>query len=207
MKQVSRLLCLLVLPVLLVVLTGIACDQNKAPDRAWDRGAFQEMPENSKSYSMPAGIAIDSMYGELDSILDESDMPLRMQVSNSNSSNTEVTFPAGLVFRPSNAEYQYMMLMKDFTFTANAGVTAGIVVPTYGCNMDSLDAPDDESYYDIGWQEYDKEIQELLDLLANKTISGEDAKELVQQALDEITGPDYPDGLTDDTKSALQALP
>jgi hypothetical protein len=207
MKQVYRLLSLLVLPAALVVLTGVACDQGSAPPRAWERGAFQEMPENSKSYSLPAGIAIDSMYGEADSTILNSDEPLRLQVSNSNSGSTEVTFPAGLVFSPSNADYQYMMLLKDFSFTAQAGVTAGILVPTYGCNEDSLDAPDDESFYNIGWLENDKETKDLFDLVANKTINSDEAIELLHTALDEITGPDFPDGLTDSTKTKLQALP
>jgi len=165
------------------------------------------MPENSKSYSLPAGIAIDSMYGEADSTILNSDEPLRLQVSNSNSGSTEVTFPAGLVFSPSNADYQYMMLLKDFSFTAQAGVTAGILVPTYGCNEDSLDAPDDESFYNIGWLENDKETKDLFDLVANKTINSDEAIELLHTALDEITGPDFPDGLTDSTKTKLQALP
>jgi hypothetical protein len=206
MKQVFRLLSLLVLPVAFVVLLGIACDGKTAPDRAWDRGAFQRMDQNAENYSLPAGITIDSMYGS-DSTIAESQKPLRMQVSNSNSGNTEVKFPAGLVFSSSNADYEYMMLVKDFTFTANAGVTAGILVPTYGCNEDSLDAPDDESFYDIGWRENDKETKALFDLVATKTIDTDDKVELLQQALDEITGPDFPDGLTDSTKSALQALP
>jgi hypothetical protein len=207
MKLVSRLLSLLVLPAAFLVLTGTACDQKSAPDRAWERGAFQEMPENSQSYSLPAGITIDSMYGEPDSTILNSDEPLRLQVSNSNSGSTEVTFEAGLVFSPSNADYQYMMLLKDFSFTAQAGVTSGILVPTYGCNEDSLDTPDDESFYNIGWRENDKETKELFDLVANKTINSDEAIELLHQALDEITGPDYPDGLTDSTKTQLQALP
>jgi hypothetical protein len=206
MKQVYRLLSLLVLPVVFVVLTGIACDGKTAPDRQWDRGAFQRMDQNAANWSLPAGITIDSMVGA-DTTLVDADKPLQMRVSNSNSSSTVVKFPAGLVFSPSIADFEYMMLLKDFTFTANVGVTAGILVPTYGCNEDSLDAPDDESFYDIGWRENDKETKELFDLVANKTINSDDAVELLQQALDEITGPDYPDGLTDSTKTALQALP
>ena len=206
MKQVFRLLSLLVLTVTLVVLTGTACDQKSTPERAWERGAFQRMDENAEDYSLPAGITIDSLYGELDSVIPEAELPLRMQVSNGNSGNTEVKFPAGLVFQSSDPTYEYMMLLKDFKFTANPGVTDSIVVPTYGCNEDSLDQPDDGSLYDIGWRENDKEIQELLDLVANKTVSGDDATELLQEALNEITGPEET-GLQDSTRTKLQNLP
>ena len=206
MKQVSRLLSLLVLPAAFVVLVGTACDQKSVPDRAWDRGAFQRMDQNAENYSLPAGITIDSMYGA-DTTLPDAEKPLQLQVSNSNSSNTEVKLPAGLVFSSANAEYEYMMLLKEFSFSATVGVTSGILVPTYGCNEDSLEPPDAESFYDIGWRENDKETKELFDLVANKTIDSDEKIELLQQALDEITGPDYPDGLTDSTKTALQALP
>jgi hypothetical protein len=206
MKQVYRLLSLFVLPVAFVVLAGIACDQKTAPDKFWEPGAFQRMDQNAENYSLPAGITIDSMYGEPDSTILDADLPLRLQVSNSNSGSTEVKFPAGLVFSPSIADYQFMMLLKDFSFTAQAGVTSGILVPTYGCNEDELDPPDDESFYDIGWRENDKETKELFDLLANKTISGEAAIELCTQALYEICG-EGETGLTDSTKTQLQALP
>jgi hypothetical protein len=203
MKQVSRLLSLLVLPAALVVLTGIACDSGSAPDRAWERGAFQPVTENIKSYSLPAGITIDSCYGFGDYI-PESEVPLYMVVSNSNSGNTSVTFKAGLVFDPSNVEYQYMMLLKDFTFTANPGVTDSILVPTYSCNED-LSEPDDESYYTtIAGIEWDKETEELLDLVANKALNTDDAVGLAQDALFEITDDE---GLTDATRTALKALP
>jgi hypothetical protein len=202
MKQVSRLLSLLVLPAAFLVLTGIACDSNNIPDRVWERGAFQPVSENQKSYSVPADITIDSLYG-FDDYTSESDAPLYMVVSNSKTSDVQVTFPAGLVFDPGNADYKYMMILKDFTFTAKAGVTDSILVPTYGCN-DDLDDPDDASFYTIAGQEWDKEIQELLDLVANKALNTDDAVTLAQDALAEITDDA---GLTDATRTALKALP
>jgi hypothetical protein len=202
MKQVSRLLSLFVLTAALVVLTGGKCSK-PAPDRAWDRGAFQPVSANQQSYSLPAGITIDSMYGSLDSTIPESDIPLYMVVSNTNSGNTQVTFPAGLVFDPGNVDYQYTMLLKDFTFTANAGVTSGIYVPTYCCNED-LSLPDDESFYGIAGREWDKETQELLDIVAGKALNTDDAISLAQDALFEITDES---GLSDSTKTQLKALP
>jgi hypothetical protein len=204
MKQVFRLLSLLVLPAAFVLLTGTACDQKSVPARAWDYGAFQRMDQNAENYSLPAGITIDSMYGELDSTIPDAELPLRLQVSNTNSASTVVKFPAGLVFSPSSGDFEYMMLLKEFSFTAQAGVTAGILVPTYGCNEDSLDQPSDESFYDIGWRENDKEIQELLDLVASKALNTDDAVTLAQDALIEIT---MDSGRVATTRDSLKLLP
>lgn len=203
MKHASRLLSLLVLAAALVLLTEGSCDSGSAPERAWEREAFQPMTENLKSYSLPGNISIDSCYGYDDAIA-ESDMPLYMVVSNTGSSDVQVTFPAGLLFDPGNAEYAYMMLLKDFTFTAKVGVTDSILVPTYTCNVDLSD-PDDESFYtNIPGREWDREIQELLDLVADKALDNDDAVTLAQEALTEITDDE---GLTDDTRTALKALP
>ena len=164
------------------------------------------MSENIQSYSLPSGVSIDSMYGYDDEI-PESATPLWLVVSNSNSGDVNVKFPAGLVFSPSiPADYQYMMVLKDFSFTASGGGASTAIIPTYGCNED-LDFPDDDSHYDIAGREWDRETQELLDIVAPKALNTDEAVELAQEALDEITGPDFPDGLTDSTKTALQALP
>jgi hypothetical protein len=210
MKLVSRLLSLLVLPVAFVILMGSACDGGtNAPPIAWARGAFQPMAENTKSYALPAGVSEDSLFGyedDTDSL--GSDTPLYLVVSNSNSTDTKVTFPAGLLFNPVNtADFEYMMLVKEFSFTAKGGGTTIALVPSYGCNSDSLDAPAVDAFYSIGDKEWDKETQELFNLIAGKTIQGDSAKELVQDALDEITGPDFPDGLTEATRTLLKALP
>jgi hypothetical protein len=203
MKLVSRLLSLLVLTAAFVVLTGTACDQKSTPDRAWERGAFQPVDANIKSYSLPAGIAIDNCYG-YDDYVPKSNLPLFMVVSNSTTTDVTVTFPAGLVFDPSNAEYQYMMLLQDFTFTAKVGVTDSILVPTYCCN-EELGEPDDESFYlTISGQEWDKETEELFNLVANKKLDTDDALDVAVDALFEITDGA---GLTDSTRTALNALP
>ncbi len=203
MKHASLLLCLLVLTAAFVVLTGSACKKSGPPERAWEYGAYQPMNENMKSYSLPAGISIDSCYG-YDDYIPESDLPLYMVVSNSKTSDITVTFPAGLVFDPGNVEYQYMMLLKDFSFTAKVGVTDSILVPTY-CANDDLSQPDDESnYLTIPGREWDREIQELLDLVANKALNTDDATTLAQDALTEICDDS---GLTAETRAALQNLP
>jgi len=203
MKHASRLLSLLVLPLAFALLTVSSCGEKGAPPRAWEYGAYQPMNENMKSYSLPAGISIDSCYG-YDDYIPEAELPLYMVVSNSKTSDITVTFPAGLVFDPGNAEYQYMMLLKDFSFTAKVGVTDSILVPTY-CNNEDLSQPDDESnYLTIPGREWDKEIQELLDLVANKALNTDDATTLAQDALTEICDDS---GLTDGTRTALKALP
>jgi hypothetical protein len=209
MKLVSRPFSLLVLTAALVVLTGIACDGASAPARVWERGAFQPMAENTQSYALPAGVSQDSLFGyeeETDSL--GSDTPLYLVVSNSNTSDTKVTFPAGLLFDPVNTlDFEYMMLVKEFSFTAKGGGTTTAILPSYGCNSDSLDSPAADAFYSIGAKEWDKETQELFNLIAGKTIQGDSAKELVQDALDEITGPEFPDGLTEATRTLLKALP
>lgn len=203
MKHASRLFSLLVLTAAFVLLTGSACDQGKAPERAWERGAFQPMSENIQSYSLPNGVSIDSMYG-YDDVIPESDLPLWLVVSNSNSGDVQVKFPAGLVFSPNIPDYQYMMILKDFSFIAAGGGTSNAIVPTFCCNEESLDVPDDDSYYTIAGREWDRETQELLDIVAPKALNTEDAVELAQEALSEITDGE---GLTDSTKTKLQALP
>lgn len=201
MKHVSRLLSLLVLTVAFVVLAGSAC-QKSTPERMWDRGDFHPVPENIESYSLPDGLTIDSMYGYDDEI-PTSALPLYMVIRNSKDDDIDVTFPAGLVFSPDSADYQYMMVLQDFPFTATGGGATIVHVPTYCCNED-LDEPDDESFYTIEGRENDKETEELLDLVADKALSGDDAVLLAQDAWFEITDGE---GLTDSTKTQLENLP
>jgi hypothetical protein len=162
------------------------------------------MPRTTRCrLALPAGITVDSIAGS-DSSIAESNEPLAISVSNSNSGDTKVTFPAGYVFSPSDAEFEYMMLLKEFSFTATGGGSTFQILPTYGCNQDSLDPADPESYYDLGWRENDKEIQELLDIVASKALNTDDAVDLAQDALTEITSDS---GLTAATRDSLKTLP
>jgi len=188
--------------VALVALLGSACDSKTAPDRAWERGDFHPVPENIESYKLADGLTIDSMYG-YDDFIPESELPLYMVIRNSKDNDIEVTFPAGLVFGADSVDYQYMMVLKEFAFTATGNGATAVIVPTYCCNEDG-DEPDDDSHYAIEGRENDKEIQELLDLVVYKTLSGDDALALAQDALFEITDGE---GLTDSTKTQLQNLP
>ena len=203
MKHVSRLLSLLVLAAAFVVLAGSVC-QKSAPERAWDRGAFQPVPENTESYSLPSGVTAGTI-SEYEEDWPSSFLPLYMTVSNSTSSDVQVTFPAGLVFEPSDPIYQYMILLQEYVFTVAASANLDtVILSTYCCNED-LDEPDYEADYSIRGREWDKETQELLDLLAPKSlVTGDDNIDLLQEAVFEIT--DY-DGLTDSTKTLLQDLP
>ncbi len=204
MKHVSRLLSLLVLAAALVVLTGGNC-QKSAPERAWDRGAFRPVPENIESYSLPSGVTVGTISSYEEQDWPSSFLPLYMAVSNSTSSDVQVTFPAGLVFGTSDSIYQYMILLQEYVFTVAASANLDtVVLSTYCCNED-LDEPDYEANYSIRGREWDKETQELLDLLAPKSlVTGDDNIDLLQEALFEIT--DY-EGLTDSTKALLQELP
>ena len=201
MKQASRLLRLFALAAAFLVLTGGVCEK-KTPERLWERGDFHLVPENTQSYQLPAGISIVTMYG-YDDYISKSELPLFTTVRNGNANDIQVTLPAGLVFAASNAEYQYMILLQDYTFTADGGSDKDELLPTYCCNED-LDEPDDESFYSIQGREWDSEIEELLDLVADKALAGDDAVLLAQDALFEITDGE---GLADSTRTQLQNLP
>jgi hypothetical protein len=97
-----------------------------------------------------------------------------------------------------------MMLLKEFKFTATGGGSTFQILPTYGCNEDTLEPPDPETYYDKGWRENDKEIQELLDIVVSKALNTDDALDLAQEALNEIT---IDSGLVATTRDSLKALP
>ena len=64
--------------------------------------------------------------------------------------------------------------------------------------------PDDESFYSIPGREWDTEIEELLDIVADKLLAGDDAVYLAQEALFEITDGE---GLSDTLRTQLQNLP
>jgi hypothetical protein len=201
MKQASSLLRLLALPAVFLVLTASLC-QKKAPERQWERGAFQSLPANTQPYQLPAGVSIIQIIGA-DDVTPMSELPLLMTVHNSGQTDVDVTFPAGLVFGSSNADYQYMILLQECRFTAVSGADRDVNLPTYCCNED-LDEPDDESFYTYMGREWDRETEELLNLVADKTLSGDDAVFLAQDALFEITDGD---SLTDSTRTMLRNLP
>jgi hypothetical protein len=201
MKHASRLLRLLALPAAFLVLTASLC-QKKPPERQWERGAFQSLPANTQPYQLPAGVSVVQLIGA-DDVTPMSDLPLLMTVHNSGQADIDVTFPAGLVFGPANADYQYMILLQECRFTAVSGADRDVSLPTYCCNAE-LDEPDDASFYAIRGREWDRETEELLDLVADKALYGDDAVVLAQDALFEITDDA---GLTDSTRTKLANLP
>jgi hypothetical protein len=202
MRLAFRLLKPLALAAVLLLVTASLCKKETPPERQWERGAFQSLPANTKPYQLPAGVSIVTMYGA-DDPTSISELPLLMTVHNSTADNIDVTFPAGLVFSSSDAEYQYMMLLQDCNFIATAGADRDVLLPTYCCNAD-LYEPDDVSFYFLAGREWDRETEELLDLVADKALSGEDAVILAQDALFEITDGD---SLTDSTRTKLANLP
>ena len=201
MRYLVRLLKVVLLPAAFLVVTAGVC-QKKAPERQWERGAFQSLPANTQPYQLPAGISIVRIIGA-DDVSPMSDLPLLMTIHNSGQADLDVTFPAGLVFGPSTADYQYMILLQDCRFTAASGADRDVSLPTFCCNTD-LDEPDDESFYIIVGREWDRETEELLNLVADKALSGDEAVMLAQDALFEITDED---GLTDSTRAQLANLP
>lgn len=162
------------------------------------------MSENTKSYSLPSGVTVGTITS-YEEDWPSSFLPLYMTVSNSSGSDIQVTFPAGLVFGTADSIYQFMMLLQEYVFTVASGANLDTVVLSTFCCNEELDEPDFEAVYTIRGQEWDKDTQELLDLLAPKSpVTGDDNVDLLQEALFEVT--DY-DGLTDATKTQLQSLP
>jgi len=205
MKQASRLLRPLALAAAFSVLTASVCEK-KTPERQWERGAFEPLPENTKPYQLPAGVSVITMYGYTDDVIPKSDLPLLMTVRNGSNADIDIVFPAGLVFSPQenpDYDYQYMILLQDYPFTVSAGTDQNELLPTYGCN-EELDDPDEDAFYSIYGREWDRETEELLDLVADKALSGDDAVMLAQEALFEITDGG---GLADSTRTKLANLP
>jgi len=200
-RQAFSVLRPLALAAVFLLATASIC-QKKPPERQWERGAFQSLPANTQPYQLPAGISVVRIIGA-DDATSMSELPLLMTVHNSNQADVDVTFPAGLVFGPSDLEYQYMIILQECRFTAVSGADRDVSLPTYCCNAE-LDDPDDASSYAIMGREWDRETQELLDLVTDKSLSGDEAVTLAQDALFEITDGD---SLTDSTRTKLANLP
>lgn len=182
----------------LAVMVGGSCRQ--VPERQWERGFFE--PIGGKPFRLPNGVAVFSCFGYEDEI-PTSFLPLELVIRNTTPKAAGIRMPAGLVFEPNDPEYQYMILLQPFSFTAPADTDTVCLLPTYCCNFD-LDTPDEESNYAIAIQVWERELNELFDLVKDKRLDTEDAVDLAQDALYEITDGN---GLTDSTRAALQRLP
>ncbi len=187
------------LSVVLAVL-ALAGVCNRLPERQWERGDFH--PIGGKPYQLPAGLEVRHIIGA-DEEIPTSFLPLAMSILNNTQSRIPVRMPEGLVFSPADPDYQYMMILQAFSFSVPADQETTILLPTYGCNEDR-DEPDDESYYEIDIQVWERELCELFDLLRGKKLDYEEAVELAQEALYEITDGE---GLTDSTRQRLKELP
>ncbi len=186
--------------VFLVLLTSLAGVCDRLPERQWERGAFE--PIGGKPYELPAGLELRYITGA-DSEIPSSFLPLELSVLNNTTRRIPVIMPAGLVFSPNSPEYQYMMLLQQFSFSVPPDQDTTVLLPTY-CANENLDEPDDESFYEIAIQVWERELNELFELLKDKHLDYEEAVELAQEALFEITDGE---GLTDSTRVKLQNLP
>lgn len=193
MKKICFFLCLS-----LVFFAG-ACEKIP-PRRQWEVGNFQ--PIGGKRYTLPKGLEVDSIIGEIEQEIPACDIPLAFFVKNTTQKRISVTMPEGLVFTPQNTEYSYMMLLQKFSFNVPPADTT-ILLPTYQTN-EMLDSPDEESKYDIDIQVWEKELCELFDLLKDKQIDAPEEVDLLQEALFEIT--EEVGELTDSTREALRNL-
>jgi hypothetical protein len=190
---------LLALAVLFVVSASV-CE--RVPERQWDRGDFRPIPPNTKPYQLPAGLEVVGIAGATDPT-PGSDLPLELTVRSTRSGRASVTFPAGLIFGPDVVDYQYMLLLQDFSFSVPPGDDTLLSLPAYCANED-LDTPDETSPYSLQPREWDRETEELLDLVAGKRLEGDTAVTLAQDALFEITDGE---GLADSTRTKLKSLP
>jgi hypothetical protein len=179
-----------------------ACDKTEEPpERQWERGFFK--PYLGREFVLAGGLDVTRIIGAED-FIPASELPLDMTIRNVTTRRVNTKFPAGLVFEPINTEYQYMILLQDFYFSVPAEAETIISLPTYCCNED-LDEPDDESVYrKFEIQVWERELNELFDLVKEKLLEGDDAVILAQDALFEITDGD---SLTDATRTALRNLP
>ncbi len=192
-------LYLLVLVAALGLIT-VAGQCGKLPERQWERGHFE--PIGGRPYNLPDGLSVRYIIGAEDEI-PTSFLPLAFSVLNNTTRRINVQMPAGLVFTPNNPDYQYMMILQQFAFSVPAEQETTVFLPTYCCN-EGLDEPDEESFYAIDIQVWERELCELFDLVRNKRLDYEEAVDLAQSALFEITDGA---GLTDSTRQKLENLP
>jgi hypothetical protein len=190
--RVTRLLAALMVALLTM---GSLCE--KPPARQWEPGFFEPIP--GKTWNWPTGLDVIHMWGAFDPI-PASDLPLELLVRNNSTKRVEVRMPAGLVFSPNISDYQYMMLLQEFTFSCPEGDTT-VNLPTYCANED-LDEPDDESLYEVALQVWELELNDLFDVVEPKLLV-DDAMILAQDALWEIT---EGGSLSDSTRQKLLAL-
>lgn len=187
-------------PLLLTLLICLIGSCNRLPERQWERGAFE--PIGGRPYRLPDGLEVRSIIGAEEEI-PTSNLPLKMAILNNTTRRISVLMPAGLVFAPADPEYQYMMLLQQFSFSVPADQDTAILLPTY-CANENRDEPDEDAQYQIAVQVWERELNELFELLKDKRLDNEEAVELAQEALFEITDGN---GLTDSTRTRLRNLP
>jgi hypothetical protein len=184
-----------------LLLVAGTCKKEVVPERQWERGFFK--PYLGKEFTLNGALHVTRIIAAEDEI-PASALPLAMTVTNETSRRVSTHFPSGLVFEPTNLEYQYMIILQDFYFSVPAQSETLIDIPTYCCNED-LDEPDDESFYrKFEIQVWERELNDLIDIVRDKRLEGDTAVPLAQDALFEITDGD---GLTDATRAALESLP
>jgi len=178
-----------------------SCEQDEpVPERQWERGDFH--PVGGKPYNLPEGLDVRYIVGA-DSEIATSFLPLTMAVFNTTTRRITVPMPAGLCFDPADHDYQYMILLQDFAFTVPPDQDTTIFLPTYCCNED-LDEPDEDANYALDIQVWERELNELFDLVRGKQLNNPTSVQLAQDALFEITDGA---GLTDTMRTKLQNLP
>lgn len=193
---------LLMAAVSLLLVAGI-CPPDVPPDPEWQPEQFR--PIGGKDYALPAGLTAKTIVGWDDEIENPAaEYPLMFLVQNTTGSRIDAKLPEGLVFYPRNLEdYMFVILVKEFGFTVPPNQDTTLLLPTYGCNEDK-DEPDDEGYYDIDIQLWEKGFTDIFEILTTKSLATFDDFDVVQDAIYEYT---FTQDLTDSIIDALEALP
>lgn len=188
--------------VSLLLVAGI-CPPAEPPDPEWEAGLFQ--PVGGKDFDLTSDLTVRSIIGGSDEIENPAaEYPLKFLVFNETDSRVNTRMPEGLIFYPSDPEYDYCVLVKHFDLTVPPSQDTTVFLPTYNCDEDKYEADDEEVSYQIDIQLWEKGFTDIFEILADKPLATFDDFDVVQEAIYEYT---YTQDLTDSLIQALEALP
>jgi hypothetical protein len=175
------------------------------PDPKWEAGRFQ--PIGGKDFDLTSDLTVRSIVGGNDEIENPAaEYPLKLLVFNETDSRVNTTLPEGLIFDPNDPEfeYDYCVLVKPFDLTVPASQDTTVFLPTYNCDEDKDEADDEDIFYQIDIQLWEKGFTDIFEILADKALATLDDFDVVQDAIYEYTDTQV---LTDSLVQALEALP
>jgi hypothetical protein len=111
--------------------------------------------------------------------------------------------PAGLFLVSNSANYQHMIIVRDYPVTASAGYDTTLVIGVYCCNSDRH-FPDDSATYRIGPTTDNSQLQQIVGITRHKQITDASQTSLVQEAITSVTDGN---GLSQGLIDSLNGLP